>query len=178
MAAKVSNLFECPKCKSPMSMDSEVKPERCPSPLCRYRFRQDGEPITEKFFWPKDPSEQLFEMKQVLMEKYLDKPLNEINPEVSKELADQMTLGNKDRMAMIEAKLLKERDEFFRTTQKEDVEAWFKSLHYLMSQAVLSGDKEFVMSLAMWGKQIGKMAKGLEKYVKNGGKLNDTKTST
>lgn len=175
MAGKVSNLFECPKCKTPMSSEQE-KPEKCPNPVCRFRFRSNDQPVTTKFHWPRGLGEQLFEMKQVLAEELLDKPLHEINPNLTKEEAEQISLSKAQKLEMIERKLLTEKDDFLMTTQVEDVQDLIKSIHYLMTIAIPSGNRELVTFLAVHGEQIGNMAKVLKEYLERGGRFYDPKT--
>lgn len=170
----VTTLFECPKCQTPMSADK--KPDRCPK--CKFKFSEEHEDLAQSFKWEKTPSRQFFELVQQDMEKYLDKPLPEIAKEMGvpvpkekeKELSE-MTLSNASRKKIIEGVREKERDLFFMNSSPDDVEEWVKTIHYLMTVAIPSGNKDLIIKLATWGSEIGKMAKVLTDYMNSAGKV-------
>lgn len=163
MVAKVSQLFECPRCHTPMS--DEKIPEKCPR--CKFKFLEKDEEIADQFSWGKPIPRQFFEMKQVLMEKYLDKPLNEIAPDlITKEKAEEMVVSNETRMKLIEKMLAAKRDKFFMETDADEVEDWFKSMWALMTMAIPSGNKASILKMATWGNEIGKLSIALNNYVK------------
>lgn len=163
MVAKVSQMFECPRCKTPMS-DEREKPEKCPN--CNFKFLKPGEEVSEQFSWGKPIPEQFFEMKQVMMEKFMDKPLDELIPDkIDAEKAKDLVVSNEMRQQIIETILDRKRDLFLLTTSADEVEGWIKSIWKLMSLSLQCGDKELVVKLAHWGFEIGKMAEALKKYV-------------
>lgn len=176
MSGVVQSLFECPKCNTPMS--SSEKPERCPK--CKFRFAKFGEELSKEFSWEKSPDRQYFELVQQDMERFLDKPLTEIGDALGmkiegdkrKEL-EEMTLSNANRKKIIEDLRSKERDLFMMKTSPDEIEGWVKSIHYLMTLAVPSGNKELIAQLAVWGAQIGKMSKTLLDYLNSAGAINE-----
>jgi hypothetical protein len=117
-------------------------------------------------------------MKQVMFEQFLTKPLHEMIPGLSKSDAEMMTLGTEERIKLIEQKLDKDKIQFMLTTQVEDIEGLFKSLHFLMTYAIPSGNRDLVMFLATYGEQIGLMSRVLQEYLKVGGKFHDPTANT
>lgn len=177
----VKTVFTCPKCMNAMSGDN--RPDRCPSPGCNFRFRKPNETLTTEFEWPKSLDEQFFELVQQDMDKFLDKPLEEIFAKlipgvpVPEELKD-VNLSNDARLKIIRQVREKQRDMFIMKSVPTDIEGWFKCMHYVMSLAVPGGNPELVAKVAFWGKEIGKLAESLQEYTKNGGKLYEHKFPT
>lgn len=174
MSGKVTSIFECPRCNKASS--AQNRPERCPN--CNFRFNKPNEELAETFSWGKDPARQYFEIIQQDMEKFLDKPLSEIAkalgkpipPEKVKDL-DEMTLSNEKRKEIIQKLRGKERDLFMMQTHPDDVEGWMKSIHYLMTLSIPSGNKELVSKLAFWGEEIGRFSKFLKGYLNTAGRV-------
>lgn len=175
MPASVSKIYECPRCETPMS--KEDKPEKCP--MCGFRFAKEGEQLSKKLTWGKSPDRQHFEIIQQDMERFLDKPLDEVckslgiklTPQKEEELKNA-TVSNEARKKILNDFRSKERDIFLLSTRAEDVEGWIKTIYYLMTISLSSGDKALVSSLATWGQEIGVMARILKRYIDHGGKTN------
>jgi hypothetical protein len=172
----VTNLFECPKCQMPMSADT--KPDRCPS--CKFVFSNEKDGLAQEFKWEKTPSRQFFELVQQDMEKYLDMPLVDIARAMKMPLTleqekafEDAVLSNAKRKEIIENVRGKERDLFFMNSSPDDVEEWVKTIHYLMTMAIPSGNKELISKLSAWGMEIGKMAKVLTDYLNSAGKVTE-----
>ena len=178
MSGIVSNIYICPKCQSPMT--AQVRPERCPSGTCNYRFRKPDEKLTKGFHWPKAPDEQLFELVQQDMDRFFDKPLDQLfrsmfpDLPVPADLKDAV-ISNHQRHEFIRDYWNKKRDQFFTKTHVSDIEGYLKCIHYLMTLSIPSGNLELIRTLAIHGKEIGKFAEVLENYLKFGGRVYEGK---
>lgn len=171
MVASVKALFLCPKCGAPQSADE--KPAKCPA--CFYKFRMEGEELAKEFKWEKSLPEQLFEMVMQDMERLKDAPLEELLPGASKEALEYAVLNRQQKQEIIQARKRSELESFLMKTNVAEVEPHVKTIHYLMTLAIPSGDRELVSSLAVWGRQIGEMAEVLQIYLDKGGRLYEHK---
>lgn len=178
MTASVSNLFICPRCSEAMS--HATRPDTCPK--CKYRFGNPDEGLATKFEWHKSPERQLFELIQQDMDKFKDKPLEEIAksykielPEKVKEDLKESNISNEARHNFIKNYRTNQSKKFYTSTRPEDVQDLFVSMRTLMSLAVSSGNKDLALKLVAWGKELGRISEAIENYVRAGGEFFDKK---
>ena len=108
----VTTMFVCPRCAADISANS--KPSKCPK--CGFKFSKTGKSeLSDKFEAGKSPYDQLYELVQQDMEKFLDQPANKFIPGMSKEQADQLRVSNKVRLAFFQNKRKAEMHKFFET---------------------------------------------------------------
>ena len=172
MTAQISNLFICPRCTEAMS--HSTRPDKCPK--CKFKFGKPDEELAKKLEWGKSPERQVFELIQQDMERFKDKPLIEIAEalgipltEEKREEFKEANVSNKMRHQIISDIHVAKSKAFYASTRPEDVEDLFLSIKKLMSLAVSSGNKDLVMKLGAWGRDLGRISEAIEGYVKAGG---------
>jgi len=161
----ITNLFICPRCQEGMSANS--RPIKCLK--CGFKFAQHGESkLTEKFESGKAPYDQLFELVQQDMEKFMDQPANKFIPGMSKEKAEGLRISNKQRLAYFQGKRKAEMHRFFETVPLSEMEGWLKSTLHFYQCLLRRADKESIVAACSFGEQIGRISEHTKKLVELG----------
>lgn len=174
MSAKISQIIECPKCKIPMSFEGKEKPKSCPN--CKFKLKSnDFEVIQDNFYWPKDIKKQTQDIENIYANKYADKPfyklLEEMYPgkEIPKELKEE-DIPKSTKLDIISKFVKQKRDEFFLTTNADELSGWIETLAYIYSLGICIGDMRLLHILVSHGKKIAGMTEAIELFLKNEGR--------
>lgn len=167
MVAAVNMIFICPKCDAPMT--SVLKPKRCPK--CQYLFNKDGEALATELEWPKAPSRQLFEIIQQETDAAIPKDAKELLPDMDEKAIENLNIGTKLKQEIIKKRWEAKKEDFFRTTEAQDIEELVQCIHYVMSRCISSGDKDLIGKCKVWAEKFGKMSEYLKLFTENGGEV-------
>ena len=173
----VTKMYVCPRCGSDMSANH--KPDKCLK--CGFKFSKTGpSQLAEKFEAGKAPYDQLYELVQQDMEKFLDEPANKFIPGMTKEQADQLRVSNKARLAFFQAKRKAEMHRFFETVPMTEMQSWLQSTLHFYQCLMRRGDKESIIAACSFGEQIGQIAEHTKKLIELGAQTYDgaNKTTT
>jgi hypothetical protein len=129
-----------------------------------------------EFSWGKSLPDQFFEIVQQETEKLIDGPIEAILGTKLK-LPEEITIHRKKKALLIHETWRKKLDNFLMDSNEEDIEPFIKTVHLLMTLAIPSGNEQLARKLSVWGKKIGEMAEGLEKYFEAGGRVYDHRKS-
>jgi hypothetical protein len=166
----VTTMFVCPRCAADISANS--KPSKCPK--CGFKFSKIGKSeLSDKFEAGKSPYDQLYELVQQDMEKFLDQPANKFIPGMTKEQADQLRVSNKVRLAFFQNKRKAEMHKFFETVPIIEMQSWLQSTLHFYQCLMRRGDKESVIAACSFGEKIGEIAKHTKKLLELGAQYYD-----
>ena len=171
----VTTMFVCPRCAADISANS--KPSKCPK--CGFKFSKTGEKVlSDKFEAGKSPYDQLYELVQQDMEKFMDEPANKFIPGMSKEQADLLRINNKQRLSFFQAKRKAEMHRFFETVPMIEMESWLRSTLHFYQTLMRRADKESIIAACSFGEQIGQIAEHTKKLIELGAQTYDGANKT
>lgn len=171
----VTSLFTCPRCQE--SMSANKRPAKCLK--CGFQFsKSENTEISEKFEAGKSPYDQLYELVQQDMEKFMDEPANKFIEGMQKEKADELRISNKQRQSYFQAKRLAEMHRFFETVPLIEMEGWLKSTLHFYQCLLRRADKESIVAACSFGEKIGKISEHTKKLVELGAQTYDGANKT
>jgi len=171
----VTSLFICPRCSEGMS--ANIRPKKCLK--CGFKFAKSGESkLSDKFEAGTSPYDQLYELVQQDMEKFMDQPANKFIPGISKEKAEELRISNKTRLAFFQAKRKAEMHRFFETVPLIEMKSWLQSTLHFYQCLMRRGDKEAVIAACSFGEKIGEISKHTRELVNLGAQYYDRPDKT
>lgn len=171
----VTTMFVCPRCSADISANS--KPSACLS--CGFKFSKIGnEGLSKEFESGKSPYDQLYELVQQDMERFMDEPANKFIPGMSKEDADLLRINNKQRLQFFQAKRRQELHRFFETIPMIEMENWLKSMLHFYQCLMRRADKESIIAACSYGEKIGLISDHIKKLIELGAHTYDGSNKT
>lgn len=171
MSAKVSEIYECPKCNHALS--GGVRPKKCPSESCGYIFPSPEEELAKKFSWGKAPYSQLFDLVLQDVDKYKTLPISALIPSIPKKAAEEMTVHPKTKKRYIDAKRTYEMREFYLNSSPDDIRPWLESIMDMYQVIHKSGNKDLIFLMIFWGERFGQYARSLRRLMEQGAQTYD-----